>query len=721
MRNKLFLIQVLLALLIGITVLATQTKKVLRSKAVFTETKPTLRFDDQGFMTLNGQRYFPMSIYTGNSEQLLENAVTVGFNSLGFKDNLNNDFKLLEKAKSLGLPAFTAPYGYALHSFSCDLRKYSHTDPNHPECSVCVGSAQTGKICPDQCNYCDPDFVTAYAQRLKNYPNIFLSEGMDEPSSHFQYIDPRAYTILSNTKKADPNSRTGSADFILCTVEKNQSSGKWDLIDTSEYISKGFCSAGARERVAWAIKYFKDPNLDMPFAESGYFADSSEPGSGFPQKDDIQQLIGVIEYFRQETGKKSIGAVLQVSSLPTQDEIRSLFYAAIGHRARGISVGMWNEITDQRNPDIYARLKNTLTELRVNHIIEHYLVGNFVSKEVTSSDPKKIDVTAFYSNTNFYLIAVNITNSSQKDMKIDIPSLPITVTAEFVGENRNRDFAAGKTSLSLDFASHQTHVLRWKLSCRKMGEFLGRDLGTTCSDAAPTHSPTATKTPAPSPTRTPTPTPTRRPTPTRTPTPSGPTHPPTPTTVPTNTPTPVSEAARNAARLRLKVQLPDIASSVTTIQASDVQIEARDGVVRIGVTNTPLLRNGAYFETSQEVVFNISQSKAYTVVVKAGPTLKRSFANVVLTQGQTFDCLVVSNTFCGELITLRDSKLLFSGDADRFNTSSGSYNKVDSADLQVLVSEFNTSGTKRSDFNLDGRVNISDLDILGRNYGKQGD
>ncbi|MBI2641189.1 hypothetical protein HYW87_01170 [Candidatus Roizmanbacteria bacterium] len=107
--------------------------------------------------------------------------------------------------------------------------------------------------------------------------------------------------------------------------------------------------------------------------------------------------------------------------------------------------------------------------------------------------------------------------------------------------------------------------------------------------------------------------------------------------------------------------------------------------------------------------------------MKAGPTLKRSFANVVLTQGQTFDCLVVSNTFCGELITLRDSKLLFSGDADRFNTSSGSYNKVDSADLQVLVSEFNTSGTKRSDFNLDGRVNISDLDILGRNYGKQGD
>ncbi|OGK43823.1 hypothetical protein A3B40_01100 [Candidatus Roizmanbacteria bacterium RIFCSPLOWO2_01_FULL_37_16] len=64
------------------------------------------------------------------------------------------------------------------------------------------------------------------------------------------------------------------------------------------------------------------------------------------------------------------------------------------------------------------------------------------------------------------------------------------------------------------------------------------------------------------------------------------------------------------------------------------------------------------------------------------------------------------------------------GDSDGFQTQSGSFNKIDSADLQVLSSQFNTQPPpttgSSSDFNLDSQVNILDLEILGRSYGISG-
>ena len=188
--------------------------------------------------------------------------------------------------------------------------------------------------------------------------------------------------------------------------------------------------------------------------------------------------------------------------------------------------------------------------------------------------------------------------------------------------------------------------------------------------------------------------------------------------------TPTPTTAPNAARLKLKIQLPDILASTTNIPASDVQVELRDGTNSVGVAGVDLVRNGNYFQTQSDASFNISQNKTYTVYIKTKTSLRRLFTGVSLAQSQTLDCTVAINPSCGELISQRDNKPLASGDGDGFTVSSGSYNKVDSADLQVLATHFNRPATGQStsaDFNFDGIVNISDLEILGKNYGAVGD
>ena len=210
-------------------------------------------------------------------------------------------------------------------------------------------------------------------------------------------------------------------------------------------------------------------------------------------------------------------------------------------------------------------------------------------------------------------------------------------------------------------------------------------------------------------------------TPTLTPTPTG-NRTPTPSTTLRASPTPTGSAT--AAKLKFKVILPDISSSVNNLASSNVQVEVKDGTSSVTTANVALTKSGNYFQTSPEASLNISQNKSYTILIKTNLTVRRSFASVTLTSSQTLDCTVASNSACGELISQRDTKTLLSGDTDGFNSQSGSFNKVDSADLQVLASQFNSqppSTGQSSDFNLDSQVNISDLEILGRNYSKSGE
>ncbi|OGK14161.1 hypothetical protein A3B40_01195 [Candidatus Roizmanbacteria bacterium RIFCSPLOWO2_01_FULL_37_16] len=192
----------------------------------------------------------------------------------------------------------------------------------------------------------------------------------------------------------------------------------------------------------------------------------------------------------------------------------------------------------------------------------------------------------------------------------------------------------------------------------------------------------------------------------------------------TSTPTPTPTGSPTAAKLRFKILMPDVLPSTTGIASSNVVVEARDGSTTVATTNVALTRNGNYYQTSSDALLNIPSPKAYTIFIKSKISIGKLFNNVTLTPQQILDCTQIVNLLCGELISQKDSKPLVSGDTDGFAQSSGSYNKIDSADLQILASQFNTSpptAGPSSDFNLDSQINILDLEILGKNYGGVGD
>ncbi len=180
--------------------------------------------------------------------------------------------------------------------------------------------------------------------------------------------------------------------------------------------------------------------------------------------------------------------------------------------------------------------------------------------------------------------------------------------------------------------------------------------------------------------------------------------------------------ARSQVGLLFKAKFPDIAPSVNLIPG--VQVEWYDGDQLSCAdcsTFVSLVRDGAYFKTNQPVSFSVNTGRQHTVKIKAGNTIRRSFSGIQFTANQTLDCTGgTMPSACGELKTKIETKPLWSGDTDRFNNYSDSYSKIDSVDLQMLSMKYGTTSSE-ADFNSDGQVDIIDLDILGRNYGLQGD
>ncbi len=196
---------------------------------------------------------------------------------------------------------------------------------------------------------------------------------------------------------------------------------------------------------------------------------------------------------------------------------------------------------------------------------------------------------------------------------------------------------------------------------------------------------------------------------------------PTDEPLPTDIPVP-TDVTGGGTSLSFKVRLPDVSSPIVSL--SDVKVELRDGATVVDTANINLVQSGQYYQTGSPITFNNVTNNSYQVYVKTKISLGRLFFNVNLTPGVSLNCVSTTNPDCGDLISQVDSKLLESGDSDGFDTSSGSYNLIDSADLQVLNQFFNQpagAAQYSADFNLDGQVNISDLEIIGKNYGLQGD
>lgn len=187
---------------------------------------------------------------------------------------------------------------------------------------------------------------------------------------------------------------------------------------------------------------------------------------------------------------------------------------------------------------------------------------------------------------------------------------------------------------------------------------------------------------------------------------------------------PQPQPTSGQATLNFLIRLPDVSPSISIIDSSRFRIEVYDslggGSIASPVSPVQLVRQGDLFRTSAPLTFNLPTDKPYIVIIKGDAFVKRVFNNVSLRRGTLVDCALNAGE-CGDLASQRDFKLFFGGDADGFNTLSGSYNRVDSADLSMLASYFNRNTPSTADFNMDGKVDIADLEILGRNYTKQGD
>lgn len=197
----------------------------------------------------------------------------------------------------------------------------------------------------------------------------------------------------------------------------------------------------------------------------------------------------------------------------------------------------------------------------------------------------------------------------------------------------------------------------------------------------------------------------------------------TPTISPSFILTPATSASSEAL-INFKIFLPEI--SVPILSLSDVQVELRDGSNILKTKNTFLTKVGGFYQTQTPVAFTIIDDKSYSVFIKTRVNLGVLFRNIYLNKGSQINCVDLNqqnNTNCGEF-TQAENKPMFSGESFGLDKTSDSYNKIDSADLQILVIYLNqvAAGLAASaDFNLDGQVDISDLEIVGKNYGKVGD
>ena len=192
------------------------------------------------------------------------------------------------------------------------------------------------------------------------------------------------------------------------------------------------------------------------------------------------------------------------------------------------------------------------------------------------------------------------------------------------------------------------------------------------------------------------------------------------------TATPYPTAGPNAGDLIFKVKIPDLSSGVNVLP--NVRLQLRDGGNPVEDKNILLQRvqGTDFFMTTTPTSFNVTGRKEYTLLVKQLKTVRRSFT-VTLERGKTMDCTVDAS--CG---SLGHSELapLWAGDSDGFNdgsagtTRSDSYNRIDAADLQKMVVGYKVTpmpAEPNADFNLDGKIDIFDLGILGKNFGKQGE
>lgn len=503
-----------------------QTSQESTSQTSFTAT-----IDARQFININGQKTF--LIFDGglsgtqHNESIGGNVMGIGINRIENGVNLDERFSVANGT----VPLFVSAYGEGMMSFTCNKSsQYDQSDGVNGPADRCVPCTKLNNLCPWReldangnvvklsCNYCNPDFYNdnktpaeADGQRdlieeIKGYPN-YIGYYFDEPSKIEP--DPRLYEIPKQVKAADPNKLIAAVDNMSCLVEKEV--GKdgrpiWKAqTQNAGKLIPYHCSDFWEKTTKAALDFFASPYVDIIGAESGYWA-KFKPGHFAstqyfpPKKDDIQQLIGGIEYFRQEvkkrTGqKKPVLALMQLQDLslgdpenliagrPSYDEIRSMIYTSLGHQARGIMYYNGNYNGSQSNDPNLIRvnqdLKTIISELNTEGVLTDYLDPTMRGhNRHISTDKKNVDATAFYTqnpkgkSANYYIIVTSLQeNNTLNNVTVKIEPLRKAVTAELIGSNNTKNFNKGQSSFKVTLKPHETKVYRLSFTKAEIESF----------------------------------------------------------------------------------------------------------------------------------------------------------------------------------------------------------------------------------------------------------
>jgi hypothetical protein len=174
-----------------------------------------------------------------------------------------------------------------------------------------------------------------------------------------------------------------------------------------------------------------------------------------------------------------------------------------------------------------------------------------------------------------------------------------------------------------------------------------------------------------------------------------------------------------------KVKMPDVAATVGTVP--NVKLQVRDGGTIVTEASLILQRISGtdFFRTASPLSLEIPTPKQYTVFLKQQKSIRRSFT-VTLAKGR----LPTAQRMRGRNVRQPwhiASGTLFSGDSEGSRripgtTRSDSYNKIDAGDASRMIEGYKANPLPpepNADFNLDRKIDIFDLAILGKNYGKK--
>lgn len=196
---------------------------------------------------------------------------------------------------------------------------------------------------------------------------------------------------------------------------------------------------------------------------------------------------------------------------------------------------------------------------------------------------------------------------------------------------------------------------------------------------------------------------------------------------PTVTPGPTGTPDK--ADLLFKVKLPDLYPGIAV--APQVRVIVLDAGIQKLKTYITLYRQPGtdYFQTNTPVEVDLPENipaKSYTILIKQQKSIQRSFS-ATLKRHTRADCI---NTNCGGSLSNTEFAQLWSGDTDGFMdgtdnaSASASFNRINETDWQRLTDQYGSvqlPPEPNADVNLDGKIDILDMGIIGKNYQKAGE